>query len=69
MTSTAICLVALFAYLAFDHLVTEVCSVLRARAHRKPCHCQGLPAFTVDHDGEAHPFTPASPEAAARKVH
>ncbi|MFC6790749.1 hypothetical protein ACFQE0_14695 [Methylobacterium komagatae] len=69
MTSIAICLVALFTYLAFYTLVTEVCSVLRARAKPPACPCQGFPAFAVDHDGEARLFTPASPEAAARKVH
>lgn len=71
MTSTAIILVALFTYLAFYTLVTEICSVLRARAKPPACPCQGFPAFTIDHDVEASPVPQSVLDAlsAARKVH
>ncbi len=69
MTTFSICVVALLSFLAFSHLVSEAGSVLRARAKPPACPCQAFPAFVISADGEAHPFTPASPEDAARKVH
>ncbi|MGU3665667.1 hypothetical protein ACLBX9_15920 [Methylobacterium sp. A49B] len=69
MTSTAICVLGLFAFLAFSHLVSEVGSVLRARAKPPACPCRELHTFVINTDGEVRPVTSASPEAAARKVH
>jgi hypothetical protein len=69
----AIFVIALFAWLAFDRLVSEVGSILRARARGRDCPCSSIGALTID-CGTLVPdplgnLVPGTPEDAARKVH
>lgn len=84
MTPTTICVLGLFALLAFGRLVSEIGSVMRARAYGRggPCPCSAVTSISVS-DASPGRFVPLVPgteitlppgtvilgEDAARKVH
>jgi hypothetical protein len=65
----AIIIIAMFAWLAFDRLVSEVGSVLRARARGRDCPCSAIGCAIGSLTVEPGILVPGTAEEAARKVH